>query len=78
MIPEIPEAILDDKNIIKSTDNSPTQKESLTKSEGKEGDKSNSYFTTPDGRSYTGDLFLYYSILKNNFFWPSILKQFKI
>ena len=57
MIPEIPEAILDDKNIIKSTDNSPIQKESLTKSEGKEGDKSNSYFTTPDGRSYTGDLF---------------------
>ena len=78
MIPEVPEAILDDKNIVKSTDDSLTQKDSLTKSEGKEGDKSNSYFTTPDGRSYTGSLFLYYSISKNNIFWPSILKQFKI
>ena len=69
MIPEVPEANLDDKNIVKSTDDSLTQKESLTKSEGKEGDKSNSYFTTPDGRSYTGALFLYYYwILKNNNF----------
>lgn len=57
MIPEVPEAILDDKNIVKSTDDSLTQKESLTKSEGKEGDKSNSYFTTPDGRSYTEEEF---------------------
>ena len=78
MIPEVPEAILDDKNIVKSNDDSLAQKESSTKSEGNEGDKSNSYFTTPDGRSYTGDLFFYYWILKNNNFWPSILKQSKI
>ena len=51
MIPKVPEATIhDDKKVVKSK-----QTEFQPTDDSSESESKSSFFTTPDGRSYTGD-----------------------